>query len=168
MFGRLGLHLNFSVAHAKIPDSRNTQKQYMCTCMWFSYICQLTTWHYPHLLLHAMLLQCQQPLWSIDLSCLPGSKQQTHCSSCNMQRLIDETDRRTDARPLNRPCSTCYKTVAIKQLTFSISINTFTNEYVLSPDLLRQSQRTWYGVGWPALMHSSATLGSSIFMSSKN
>ena len=110
MFGRLGLHLNFSVAHAKIPDSRNTQKQYMCICMWFSYICQLTTWHYPHLLLHAMLLQCQQPLWSIDLSCLPGSKQQTHCSSCNVQRLIDETDRRTDARPLNRPCSTCYET----------------------------------------------------------
>jgi len=29
MFGRLGLHLNFSVAHAKIPDSRNTQKEYL-------------------------------------------------------------------------------------------------------------------------------------------
>jgi len=53
-----------------------------------------------------LLLGARRPPLSIDISYRHGAQQQTRRTS--LLRSNDGTDRRTDTRPLRRPCSTYY------------------------------------------------------------
>jgi len=72
----------------------------------FSFLRQLKTWHYPHLLLHVVL----QPRAAatptvqqvIDISYPPGLQQQTRHT---LLQRANWTDRGTDTVPFHRPCS---------------------------------------------------------------
>ena len=73
----------------------------------FSLLQRLETRHCSHLLLAAVLLRhgcCRAPdvQQSIDISCPPGSQQQTRCTCSGRQ--MEETDGRTDTVPLHRSC----------------------------------------------------------------
>jgi len=93
--------------------------------------------HCPHLLLLTMLRRCccsaQAMQQSINISCLLGLQQQTRSSSteCGGQ-MTGQTDRQTDgrthARQLHRPCSAYYagsgnKTTTTNVFTAIIQVN---------------------------------------------
>jgi len=91
----------------------------------FSFLRQPSTWHCPHVLLHALLLLGarrpqhgrRRPL-SINISCRGGGH--TASNSPHTVAVVDrwdrQTNRRMDSVSLHRPCSAYYVSSANKQL----------------------------------------------------
>jgi len=65
----------------------------------------------------------------MDVSCPRGYEQQTRHTPLLL--LVNGTDRRTDAQPFHRPCSTCYAgNVNYNSMTKIYNIFEFKNEYL--------------------------------------
>ena len=115
-FSKIRIGFTFLVpAHLVIPGKRAVKRVCVCVCVCvcvvsedvhcvvvaeLSLLSRLSTLRYPHLLLSAgepAARRLHRPQQSIDSSCLHGAQQQTR-----RPLSTDETDKRTDDRPLHQ------------------------------------------------------------------
>ena len=116
----LFIRSNYSVCYAlykstigitdiDVPDGDKIYGIFIINKYAFSYLCTLKTWHYPHLLLRAVLrfraAAAPAVQQSIDISYPPGPQQQTRCALLQQaNRTERQTDRWTDTVPFHRLC----------------------------------------------------------------